>query len=64
MIKELEITMQMPTADVHFHLNVLKMSTQLQTFQQIETAVTFGADLLPITFAIANYLYPSSGSQV
>ena len=50
--------------DAHFHLDMLKKSTQLTTFQKIETAVTFGTELLPLTCAIANYVYPSSWSQI
>ena len=52
-------TMGKPIANVHFHLYVVKMSTQLPTFQQIETAVTFGTDLLLITLPLLiTYSHP------
>ena len=56
--------LRMPITDAHFHLDMLKKSTQLTTFRKIETAVTFGTELLPLTCAIANYVYPSSWSQI
>ena len=56
--------LRMPITHAHFHLDMLKKSTQLATFHKIETAVTFGTELLPLTCAIANYVYPSSWSQI
>ena len=57
-------TMRMSITDAHFHLDMLKKSTQLATFRKIKTAVIFGTELLPLTCAIANYIYPSSWSQI
>ena len=55
---------QVPISDAHFHLDMLRKSTQLPSLQQIETAVTFGTELLPLQVAVTNYVYPSSWSQV
>ena len=51
---------QVPISDAHFHLDMLRKSTQLPSLQQIETAVTFGTELLPLQVAVTNYVYPSS----
>ena len=60
-----EVTgVQVPITDAHFHLDVLQKVTQLSSFRQIETSVTFGTGLLPLQVAVANYVYPSSWSQV
>ena len=55
---------QVPISDAHFHLDMIWKSTQLPSLQQIETAVTFGTELLPLQVAVTNYVYPSSWSQV